>query len=258
MQPAGEATRHMLEAVVAAIEPGVTTEHLDEVARASLAADHAEPNFTLEPGYHHSICVSINDQIVHGVPGTRTVKAGDIVSIDAGAVIDGWNGDSAVTVVVPGGDPATMRTRRLLSDVTERSMWVGIAALAHARTVSQAGAAVERFLNTQGAFGILREYVGHGIGHAMHEEPPVFNYAVTDPGPDVKPGLVICIEPMVTDGGEDTYTTQDEWTVVTSDHSDGAHWEHTIQVTEGGVWVTTAPDGGAAGLAEFGVTPVAP
>lgn len=261
MIPAGLATAHVLEKVSAAVRPGVTTRELDDVARESLAADGATSNFILEPGYRHTICVSINDQIVHGVPGDRVVEPGDIVSVDAGAIIAGWNGDAAVTIVVPGGDHEVATRRQRLSEVTEGSLWAGIAALAHARAVNQVGGAVERFLRSSGNFGILREYVGHGIGLSMHEENPevpVFNYSVRERGVDVKPGLTICIEPMVTNGGEDTYVTDDDWTVVTADHSDGAHWEHSIAVTDGGVWVLTAEDGGAAKLANFGITPVRP
>lgn len=258
MIPAGIATAHVLSRVAECIRPGVTTADLDNVAQASLVSDGATPNFSLEPGYRHVICVSVNEQIVHGVPGDRVIQPGDIVSVDAGAIIDGWNGDAAVTVVVPGGDPELSQRRQRLSDVTERSLWVGIAALAHARTVNQVGGAVERSINTAGPFGILREYVGHGIGRAMHEDPAVFNYLVREPGPAVKPGLTICIEPMVTDGGEETYVTEDDWTVVTADSSDGAHWEHSIAVTDGGLWVLTAEDGGAKQLAEFGIVPVRP
>lgn len=258
MIPAGIATSNMLDRVIAHIAPGVSTRELDDVARESLSADGATSNFMLEPGYVHAICVSINEEIVHGVPGDRVIRPGDIVSVDAGAIIDGWNGDSARTVVVPGGDSHTQARRERLNAVTERSLWAGIAALAHARTVNQVGGAVERAIRAAGDFGILREYVGHGIGRAMHEDPAVFNYFVRDPGPAVKPGLTICIEPMVTDGGEETFVTEDDWTVITADRSDGAHWEHSIAVTEGGVWVLTAPDGGAARLADFGVVPVRP
>lgn len=258
MIPAGLATARVLERVVEQIRPGVTTGYLDEVARASLATDSATSNFMLEPGYVHAICVSVNSEIVHGVPGERVLQPGDIVSVDAGAIIDGWNGDAAVTVVIPGGDPEVEERRRTLSEVTERSLWAGIAALSRARTVNQVGGAVERAIHGAGGYGILREYVGHGIGRSMHEDPAVFNYFVRTPGPAVKPGLTICIEPMVTAGGEDTLVTDDDWTIVTRDGSDGAHWEHSIAVTEGGVWVLTAEDGGAERLAEFGVVPVRP
>ncbi len=260
MIPAGLATANMLQRVVEHIRPGITTLELDDIAQSSLVSDGATSNFALEPGYVHALCVSVNDQIVHGVPGDRVINPGDIVSIDAGAIVDGWNGDAAVTVVVPGGDPQLSERRQRLSDVTERSMWAGIASLSHARTVNQVGGAVERSINSAGKYGILREYVGHGIGRAMHEDegPDVFNYFVRDTGPQVKPGLVICIEPMVTSGGEDTYVDEDDWTVITSDGSDGAHWEHSIAVTDGGIWVLTAPDGGAEKLKGFGVTPVRP
>lgn len=258
MRPAGLATSRMLEAVKARIQPGITTLELDRIAADVLRGDGAIANFKLEPGYEHSICVSVNDEIVHGVPGDRVIQAGDLVSVDAGAMLDGWNGDSAFTVVVPGGDPSTAAERQRLSDVTESSMWVGIAELAKAKNLNEVGGAIEDYVLGEGAYGILREYVGHGIGKRMHEEPAVFNYRVRTQGLEVKPGLVICIEPMITGGTEDTFVTEDDWTVVVADDTDGAHWEHTIAVTDGGVWVLTAEDGGAAGLEPFGLEPVPP
>ena len=147
---------------------------------------------------------------------------------------------------------------RLFAGVAEVNTvdWVGIAALAGAKNLNEVGAAIENYVIEQGRFGILREYVGHGIGKRMHEEPAVFNYRVKTPGLEVKPGLVICIEPMLTGGTEETFVTEDDWTVVVADDTDGAHWEHTIAVTDGGVWVLTEQDGGAEKLAPFGITPV--
>jgi methionyl aminopeptidase len=253
---AGLLTERICSAVRQRIAPGITTLELDRIAQDVINGAGASANFKLEPGYTHAICVSVNDEIVHGVPGARVLAPGDIVSVDAGAELDGWNGDSAFTVVVPGGESTMRHRRETLSAVTEQSMWAGIAALADARRVNEVGTAVERYIEDQGDYGILREYVGHGIGRSMHEEPAVFNYHVRMPGPEVRPGLVICIEPMVTDGGEETDTDpEDGWTVRTSDGSNGAHWEHEVAVTDGGVWVLTAKDGGREGLAPFGVEP---
>jgi methionyl aminopeptidase len=255
LRRAGLLTQRVCTAVRDRIAPGITTLELDRVAQDVIDAAGGRANFKLEPGYHHAICVSVNDQVVHGIPGGRVVEPGDIVSVDAGAELDGWNGDSAFTVVVPGGSTPAQRRRETLNSVTEQSLWAGVAELASARRVNEVGTAVERYIDGQGQFGILREYVGHGIGRSMHEEPAVFNYHVRMPGPEVKPGLVICIEPMVTSGGEETVTAADGWAVSTVDGSDGAHWEHEVAVTEGGVWVLTAADGGAAGLASFGLRP---
>ncbi|WP_028245949.1 type I methionyl aminopeptidase [Pseudoclavibacter soli] len=255
MRAAGLATRHVLDAIAPAIVPGATTRSLDDIALASLKADGAIANFALEEDYYDAICVSLNEQVVHGIPGDRVIQAGDIVSVDAGAELGGWNGDSAITVVVPGGDPEVQARREELNRVTEQSMWAGIAALASAKHVNEVGAAIEDYILGQGQFGILREYIGHGIGRQMHEEPPVFNYAIAGRGAKVAPGLVICIEPMVTNGTEETAIEADGWAISTVDGSDGSHWENAVAVTEGGVWVLTEHDGGAAGLAPFGVTP---
>ena len=258
----GRITAEALSAVRRAIRPGVTTLELDAIAEASIRAAGAEPNFMLVPGYRHTVCASINDEVVHGIPGGRVLAPGDIVSIDCGAQCRGWNGDSAITVVIPDGSrPELVAERERLSAVTERSLWAGIAALASARHLNEVGAAIEDAIASgttkgQTGFGILEDYVGHGIGRSMHEEPPVFNYRVRGNGPAVKPGLAVAIEPMITLGGIETYVHDDDWTVATSDGSVAAHWEHSVAVHDDGLWVLTAHDGGAAGLAPFGVTPL--
>ncbi len=252
----GLATAASLAAVRAAIRPGVTTLELDAVAERTIRDAGGVPNFMKEPGYHHTICASVNDEVVHGIPGGRVIEAGDLVSIDSGAELGGWNGDAAFSVVVP--DPARpelVAERKTLADVTELSLWHGIAALARAAHLGEVGAAVEALVQSRGEYGILEDYVGHGIGRSMHEAPPVFNYRVRDRGPRVRPGLVVAIEPMVTLGGIDTVLSPDGWTVSTADGSAAAHWEHSVAVHEGGIWVLTAEDGGAAGLAPLGVTP---
>lgn len=252
----GLITAAALDAVRALIAPGVTTAELDAAASEVILARGAESNFQLVRGYRHTTCISVNDQVVHGIPGERVLEPGDIVSIDAGAQFKGWNGDSAITVVVPGGDPAVQASRQRLSQVTEGSLWAGVAALASASRVGEIGDAVQGYIERSGeSYGILRDYVGHGIGRRMHEGPTIFNYRVSDLGPAVRPGLCVAIEPMITAGSEETFVEDDDWTVTTVDGSDGSHWEHSVAVHENGIWVLTAADGGAAGLAPFGVTP---
>lgn len=256
----GLITAAALDAVRALIAPGVTTGELDAAASAVITARGAESNFQLVRGYRHTTCVSVNDEVVHGIPGDRVLEPGDIVSIDAGAQLRGWNGDSAITIVVPGGDPVVTAARERLSEVTRGSLWAGVAALASARRVGEIGDAVQGYIERAAAedgreYGILRDYVGHGIGRKMHEGPTVFNYRVADLGPEVRPGLCLAIEPMVTAGSDATFVEDDDWTVTTVDGSDGSHWEHSVAVHEGGIWVLTAPDGGAADLAPFHITP---
>jgi methionyl aminopeptidase len=253
----GLATAASLAAVRAAIRAGVTTLELDAIAESTIRGLGGVPNFMKEPGYHHTICTSVNDDVVHGIPGARVLEPGDIVSIDSGAEIAGWNGDAAITVVVPDpARPGVVAERQKLADVTEQSLWHGIASLASASHLNHIGDDIEAYIDSQGSYGILEDYVGHGIGRSMHEEPPVFNYRVRERGPQVKPGLVVAIEPMVTLGGIDTFTREDEWTVATLDGTMAAHWEHSVAVHAGGIWVLTAEDGGAAALAPLGVTPV--
>jgi methionyl aminopeptidase len=252
----GLLTAAALDAVRSAIRPGITTGELDAIAERTIRDGGGVPNFQLVPGYRHTLCVSVNDEIVHGIPGERVLQPGDLVSVDAGAEVDGWNGDSAFTTVVPGGDATTTAARQQLADTTERSLWHGIAALAGAKHLHEVGDAVEDAVDETGTWGIVEDFTGHGIGRSMHEEPPVFNHRVRGSGPAVRPGLVVAIEPMVTAGTIENTTDADDWTVRTRDGSDAAHWEHSVAVHADGVWVLTAADGGAAGLAPLGVTPV--
>lgn len=257
----GRITAAMLAAVKPMIRPGVTTLELDAEASRVCREAGAKSNFQMVRGYHHTVCVSVNEQVVHGIPGGYVLQPGDIVKVDAGAEIGGWNGDSAMTVVIPDPSrPELVAEREELSRVTEESMWAGIAALATAKHVDDVGTAVEAHilanpLSSGKPAGILREYIGHGIGRKMHEAPSVFNYHVVDPGPEVKPGLCLAIEPMMTSGSEETFVEDDDWTVSTVDGSSGSHWEHSVAVHHGGIWVLTAPDGGAARLAPYGITP---
>ncbi|HCJ48426.1 MAG TPA: type I methionyl aminopeptidase [Microbacterium sp.] len=254
----GLITAAALDAVRPAAVAGASTLELDAIAHDVIVSRGAESNFQLVRGYRHTTCISVNEQVVHGIPGERILQPGDIVSIDCGAQFRGWNGDSAITLVVPDPTrPELVAARQRLSEVTEGSLWAGIAALASASRVGEIGDAVQTYIESSGeGYGILRDYVGHGIGRKMHEGPTVFNYRVADLGPEVRPGLCVAIEPMVVGGDEATLVEDDDWTVSTVDGSDGSHWEHSVAVHDGGIWVLTAADGGAAGLAAFGVTPV--
>ena len=256
----GLVTAASLDAVRAAIRAGITTRELDIIAEGVIRAAGGVPNFMKEPGYHHTICTSVNEAVVHGIPDDRVLAPGDMVSIDSGAEVRGWNGDAAFTVVIPDPSrPELVEERQALAATTERSLWAGIAALATASELNEIGGAIEDAVAAGDAgYGILEDFVGHGIGRTMHEDPPVFNFRVRAKGPKVLPGLVVAIEPMVTAGTIETVTLSDGWTVVTADGSMAAHWEHSVAVHEDGIWVLTAADGGVAGLAPFGVTPVAP
>lgn len=256
MREAGLVVHDALTAAVAAVQPGATTAQVNQAAADVIAAAGATSNFLNygHPPFPGVACVSVNEEVVHGIPGPRELLPGDLVSIDCGAIVDGWHGDAARTVVC-GGDKAAQGTDLELSDVTKGSLWAGIAALDTARFLGQVGAAIEDHIAER--FQILEGYTGHGIGTAMHMAPEVLNYRVRERGPKIKPGLCIAIEPMCVGGSADVVTAGDDWTVVTKDGSRGAHWEHTVAVHEQGIWVLTAPDGGIGGLAPFGVTPVA-
>jgi methionyl aminopeptidase len=254
MRQAGLVVARTLAATRSAARPGVTTADLDAVAAATIAEAGATPSFLGYEGYPATICVSVNDEVVHGIPSTRVLEPGDVVSIDCGAIVDGWHGDSALTVVLPEADPADVALR----DVTERAMWDGIAALALgsglADRLAVVGDAVEQAVEDAGTpFGIVQDYVGHGIGSAMHQPPDVLNYRTRDHGPKLRPGMCLAIEPMITRGDAATEVLEDDWTVVTADGSRAAHWEHTVALLEGGLWVLTAEDGGAAELGRRGV-----
>lgn len=252
----GLVTAASLAAARDAIQPGATTLQVDAAAEAAILAAGGQSNFQLVEGYRHTICASVNEDIVHGIPSERVLEPGDIISVDSGALVDGWNGDAAITVVLPDPTrPEVVAEREALSQVTEQALWHGIAQLSRAKYLNEVGAAIEDYVRSQGEFGILENYVGHGVGRDMHEEPTVFNYRVHRKGPEVKPGLVVAIEPMITTGSNETLVREDGWTVTTVDNSMGCQWEHTVAVHADGIWVLTAEDGGAAGLAPFGIVP---
>ena len=258
MREAGLITAKALAAVKAAIAPGISTLELDAIAEKTITDLGAKSNFKLVAGYHHTICSSINDEVVHGIPSKdRILAAGDLISIDCGAITAaGWNGDAAFSFVVPGGEEDKVAKRQAVSDACEASLWAGITALAGASRLNEVGRAVEKSIRNSGRYGILQDYIGHGVGRSMHEDPAVFNYQTRDLGPVVEPGLVIAIEPMITAGSEKVKILADDWTVSTKDGSDSSHWEHTVALHEGGIWVLTAEDGGEAGLARYGIKPV--
>lgn len=257
MQAPGSATAAALSVMAEAVRPGVTPLELDALAEQAIRDLGGAPNFMLEPGYRHTICANVNEHVVHGIPSDRPLEPGDIVALDVGAVVEGWNGDAAITVALP--DPARPeRTEAIerLSHVTEQAMWRGIARLATASHLNEVGDAVAAYVRSHSDFGILEDYIGHGIGRRMHEDPPVFNVPVASRGPAVRPGLVVAIEPIISAGGIDTVVESDDWTVTMADGSLSAQWEHSVAVHADGIWVLTAPDGGAAGLEPLGVTPV--
>lgn len=253
MRRAGLVVADAHRAVRDVIAPGVTTADLDAVAARVIEDAGATPSFLGYHGYPAVLCVSVNDEIVHGIPGPRVLREGDVVSVDCGAIVDGWHGDAAFTVVLDDADPADLA----LADATERAMWAAVAALAGGDRLGVVGDAVERVVEeAPAAYGIVQEYVGHGIGTAMHQPPDVLNYRTHERGPRLRPGLCVAIEPMLTRGSRTTRVLDDDWTVVTEDGQRAAHWEHTVAIGPEGIWVLTAADGGVAGLAPFGVEPV--
>ena len=253
MRGAGLVVARAIGAVRAAVRPGVTTGELDAIAEDTIRSAGAIPSFLGYHGFTGSICASINDEVVHGIPDPQRVLAqGDNISIDCGAILHGWHGDSAVTVTV---GPPSAEDAALIA-VTERSMWAGLARAVAGGRLTDISAAVEAAITAEAhPYGIVEQYGGHGIGTEMHQDPHVLNYGRPGRGPKLVPGLALAIEPMVTVGDAATAELDDGWTVVTKDGSRAAHFEHTVAVTPEGPWVLTAEDGGVAGLAPFGITP---
>jgi methionyl aminopeptidase len=250
MRRAGLLVRNTLELVKSQIKAGITTSALDAIAEANIKRGGGTSNFKGYHGFPATICVSINDEIVHGIPGERMILPGDVVSVDCGAIVDGWHGDAAFTVIV---DPVDIEQQKML-DVCEESMWVGIAAGTAGARLSDIGHAIEKYVNSKGKYGILREYGGHGIGTAMHMEPHILNYGKPGNGPTIEAGMVFAIEPMITMGSERTRVLEDNWTVVTVDKSRGAHFENSYCIApDGKPFVLTSVDGGKGDLARFGI-----
>ncbi|HLG67459.1 MAG TPA: type I methionyl aminopeptidase [Acidimicrobiales bacterium] len=236
MRRAGRVVAEMHEVARAVARPGVTTAEVDAAAREVLARRGATSNFLGYRGFPAVICASPNDVVVHGIPGDYVLAEGDILSVDCGAVVEGYHADAAFTMAIGRISPAAAR----LVEVTERSLWAGIEQLRPGNRLHEVGRAVQRVAEAAG-YSVVREYVGHAIGTAMHEQPQVPNYWPGKPGPLLKPGMVFAIEPMVNAGSAATRVLDDHWSVVTADGSLSAHFEHTVAVTDDGPEVLTLP-----------------
>ena len=254
MRRAGLVVGQTLELLRSSVRAGISTGELDAIAEDNIRSSGATPSFKGYHGFPGSICASVNDEVVHGIPGGRVLADGDVISIDCGAITlddsgQGWHGDAAMTVAV-GTVPAEVTE---LMRVTEEAMWRGIAAARLGGRVTDISHAVESHVRSQGSYGILEDYVGHGIGSQMHMPPNVPNFGRPGRGPKLVEGLALAVEPMITLGTKDTVVLEDDWTVITSDGSWAAHFEHTFTLTPRGAWVLTALDGGEAALTALGV-----
>lgn len=252
MRRAGLVVAAVHEAMRETIRPGVSTKELDRVAERVIRSHGGIPSFLgydIGTGpYPASICSSVNDQVVHAIPSSDQVLAeGDLVSVDVGAIVDGWHGDGAITV--PVGDVAEELVA--LTAACEDAMWAGIAAAATGKRLGDISDAVENSVLASGPYGIVTGYGGHGIGTEMHQDPHILNYGKPGTGPKLKTGMALAIEPMITLGTDDTVEAADGWTVSTADGSVAAHVEHSIALCGDGVWVLTAPDGGAERLGDL-------
>lgn len=255
MRGAGLVVANALSAMRAAVAPGVSTADLDAIAAGVLRDAGAVPSFLGYHGYPATICSSVNEQIVHAIPSPgQVLRDGDLISIDCGAILGGWHGDAAISVLVGADGPEYERRQRLIT-AAEEALWAGIAAAARAvRTgrgrLGDISAAIEASIR-QGRYGIVRGYGGHGIGSEMHQEPFVLNHGKAGRGPLLVPGMCLAIEPMLTLGSPRSVELSDGWTVVTADGSTAAHVEHTVALFDDGAWVLTADDGGAARLGDL-------
>ncbi len=253
MRRAGLAVAAGLAAMTEATQPGVSTYELDQIARSALAKAGATSSFlgyAGPPPFPGVICSSRNSKIVHGIPSKDDVLAdGDLISLDFGAIVDGWHGDAAVTVTVG----QVSAEAAALSAACRSSMWDGIAAAQVGGRLTDISHAVETSVRRSGRYGIVTGYGGHGIGTAMHMEPHILNHGKPGRGPELVAGMALAIEPMITLGSPNTRELADNWTVETADGSPAAHWEHTVALLPDGVWVLTAEDGGRAELAARGV-----
>lgn len=264
MRSAGLIVGRCLEMVRDLAAAGMTTAELDEHAHRFIRDSGATPSFLGYQGFPATLCISVNDDVVHGIPGERELLPGDLVSVDCGAIVDGWHGDAAITFPI---EEFSSAQDRALSQTTRDSLWAGIAAFRPGRGVYELGGVIEDRISEGAqtwqadglgvAFEIVDGYTGHGIGREMHMEPTVYNERVRASGPKIREGATVAIEPMVTLGGYETHELADGWTVRTDDGSRAAHWEHTVAATPGGLWVLTAIDGGEAELAAIGA-PYAP
>ena len=250
MRKAGLVVADTLKLIKQSTQVGMTTLELNEIAVTNLAKFGAKSSFLGYHGFPAVICASVNEEVVHGIPNKRKLVSGDVLSIDFGAIIDDWHGDAAISFGLGEVDPADQK----LMDVCEESMWQGIAAGKNGGRLTDISAAIESYINSQGKYGILREYGGHGIGSAMHQEPHILNFGPAGNGPELVPGMALALEPMITRGNERTKVLSDDWTVVSQDSSKGAHFEHTYTIApDGKAFVLTSLDGGKAELNRLGV-----
>jgi methionyl aminopeptidase len=248
MAEAGRVVARALNAAAAAVAPGVSTAALDAIAAREIRAAGAAPSFLGYHGFPATICACVNDEIVHGIPrATRRLRDGDVVSIDCGAIVDGWHADAALTVPV-GTVGAELG---LLIDSCERALWHGLAAARPGARLGDVSHAVERRALAAGTYGIVEDYGGHGIGSEMHMDPPVPNRGRPGRGPVLEEGMALAIEPLLVLGSPGTRLLDDGWTVVTDDGGPAAHFEHTVAITSGGPWVLTAAHGGREGFARL-------
>lgn len=237
MRESGRIVAKALQAVADTVKPGVTTAELDEVARKLITDCGAIPSFKGYHGYPGNICTSVNSEVVHGIPGSRCLQEGDIVSVDCGALLNGYHGDAAVTIPVGKVSEATQR----LLDVTRESLYKGIEQAVVGNRLGAISAAIQQHAENAG-YGVVRDYVGHGIGRNMHEDPSVPNLGEPDKGPLLKAGMVLAIEPMINMGTYEVKVLSDEWTVVTKDSKYSAHFEHTVAITQQGPRILTKLD----------------
>ena len=236
MKRAGSISAQALQVGGAAVRPGVTTGEIDRAVRSFIQSKGAIPSFLGYGGFPGSACVSVNDEIIHGIPGGRVIQEGDIVSIDVGAIVDGYHGDNASTFAAGRVSDAAQK----LMDATRESLLAAIAVAKPGARLGDIGYAVQSYVEALG-YGVVREYVGHGIGTEMHEEPEVPNYGRPGHGVRLVPGMVIAIEPMITEGSPALHVLDNDWTVVTNDHKLAAHFEHTVAITESGPVILTLP-----------------
>lgn len=244
MRASGLVVAEALRVLREAVAPGVTTADLDALAEKTIRGAGAVPSFKGYYGFPATICASVNDEIVHGIPGPRQLREGDLISLDCGAILEGWHSDAAITV--PVGEVAPELTE--LMRVCEESLWAGLAKARVGGRLTDVSHAVESHIRSKGQYGIVQEYTGHGIGTELHQDPQVPNYGRPGRGPRLTEGLVIAVEPMVNTGSRHTVELPDGWTVKTRDGGVSAHFEHTVAITEAGPWVLTAFDGGAERL----------
>ncbi len=237
MRRAGVIVAKLLSFLAGRVAPGVKTKELDRAALEFIQAQGSEPAFLGYRGFPASICVSVNEEVVHGIPGERVIESGDVVSIDAGVKVDGYYSDAAVTIAVGKVPQDALR----LIEVTRAALHKAIAMARPSQRLSDISHVVQQTIEQEG-LSVVRDFVGHGIGRAMHEDPPIPNFGPPNRGPRLKPGMVLAIEPMVTMGSWEVEVLPDGWTAVTKDHSLSAHFEHTVAITEGGPEVLTALD----------------